>query len=199
MAIIAAIVTMALPRLGGRSSEIKSTVRKLAILSRDLRSRAKLNNATYRLVIDMGDSESENTNNEKKKTTYWVERAQGEILNDYDPKNPPQLHTEKNTEKNKDQEENQPAPPFSPDPKVFKKPQELPDGLIIESVELATFDEPVSSGLVYIHYLPTGFVDEAAIHLKHGEKIAWTLATEPLTGRMDILNEDRRLQDLRAK
>lgn len=197
VAIIAAIVAMAFPRLGGRNSEIKSTVRKLAILSRDLRSRAKLNNATYRLVIDMGDSESASTNNNKIKTTYWVERAQGEVLNDYDPKNPPKLPSKDETKEKKEDEELPSL--FSPDPKIFKKPQELPPGLIIESVELVSAEDPITSGLVYIYYLPTGFVDEAAIHLKHGEKIAWTLATEPLTGRMDIVNENRKLEDLKSK
>lgn len=184
---------MALPRLGGRSNEIKSAVRKLAVLSRDLRSRAKLNNATYRLVIDMGDDESTDGNDGKIKTTLWVERAQGEILNDYDPKNPPKLPKKEN------EDEDAPAPIFSPDSKVLKKPLELPAGLIVESVELAIDKDPITSGRVYIHYLPTGFVDEAAIHLKNGKTIFWTLAIEPLTGRMDIINENRRLEDLQAK
>lgn len=196
VAIIAAVVTMALPRLGGRSNEIRATVRKLAVLSRDLRSRAKLNNATYRLVINMQETE-DTAKAEDRKYTYWVERAQGEILNNYDPENPPQLE-----DKNKDEDtgdEKPPPPPFVPDPKVMKKPEELPGDLIFESVELATVDEPITSGLVYIHYLPTGFVDEAAIHLKRGDKIAWTLAIEPLTGRMDIIDENRKLEDLRSK
>ncbi len=193
VAIIAAIVTMALPRLGSRSNEIRSTVRKLSTLSRELRSRAKLNNTTYRLVINMEDAEK--TADASRRTyTYWVEKAHGEVLNDYDPENPPSLDPEEN-----DDEEAKKQPLFSPDTQIMKKPEELPGELIFESVELATLDEPVTTGIVYIHYLPTGFVDEAAIHLRRGDKIAWTLAIEPLTGRMDVIDEYRALEDLRAK
>ncbi len=198
--IIAAVVTMVLPRIGGRSNEVRATVRKLAVLSRDLRSRAKLNNATYRLVIALSDEEGEEAD-KKKKQTYWVERAQGEVLNNYDPKDPPKLQSKEDKEKEneRDADDKSPPPPFAPDPQVMKKPDELPADLMFESVELVNVKEPITTGIVYIHFLPNGYTDEAAIHLKRGEKVAWTLAIDPLTGRMDILDEFRKLEDLRAK
>jgi len=127
---------------------------------------------------------------------FWVERAQGQVLTDYDVKNPPKLPDP--TEKEKKDEK---APPsqFTLDTKILKAPVAMPTGLIFERVELASSDDPITEGLVYIHYLPTGYADEAVIHLKQGEKIHWTLAIQPLTGRIDIIDEDRSLEDLNSK
>jgi hypothetical protein len=182
---------MALPRLNNKNNELRATVRKLAVLSRELKAHAKLQNATYRLVINMVEEDR------KPKHQYWVERAAGEILNDYDPKDPPKL-PDPNKELT-DEEKKEPPPPFAPDTRLMKKPETLPDGLLFESVELGSIEGPVSSGLVYIHYLPSGFADEAAIHLKQGDKLKWTLAIDPITGRVDIIDEFRSLKDLRAK
>ncbi|MCB0349754.1 MAG: hypothetical protein KDD38_01140 [Bdellovibrionales bacterium] len=190
VAIIALIATMVLPKINNRNNELRSMVRKISVISRDLRSRAKLNNATYRLVINMGEEGEKNPRHE-----IWVESATGEVLNNYDPENPPTPRDQAEDKK----EEGAPAPAFMPDPKVMKKPEVLPSQLIFESVEIGTLDEPITSGIVYIHYLPSGFADEAAIHLKSGEKLKWTLAIDPLTGRVDIINEFRNLEDLRAK
>jgi len=188
VAIIASIVTLVLPRLNSRSNEIRATVRKIAILSRELKNLAKLQNATYRLVIHMGEEDG------KPKHEFWVERGQGAILNDYDPKKPPTL-----PDPTKEKPEDEPPPAFTRDTKVLKKPEALPNELIFESVELASVDKPITEGLVYIHYLPTGFADEAVIHLKQGEKINWSLAIQPLTGRIDIIDENRSLRDLRSQ
>lgn len=186
--IISAIVVVALPKLNRKSTELRSTVRKMGILSRELRTKAKLQNATYRLVISMSEEDR------KPVHQFWVEKGSGQILNDYDPKNPPQL-----PDPNKEPDEKTPPPAFSPDPKIMKTPETLPDGLIFESIEIASADQPITSGIVYIHYLPTGFADEAAIHLASGEKIKWTLAIHPLTGRLEIIDEFVALEDLRAK
>jgi prepilin-type N-terminal cleavage/methylation domain-containing protein len=189
VSIIAAVVTLAIPRLNNKNTELRATVRKLAVLSRELKNRAKLQNATYRLVINMAVEGKEPVHQ------YWVERAQGQILNDYDPENPPTLPDPADAEKNKEE----PPPAFTLDVKVLKEPQKLPSGLLFESVELASAEEPITSGLVYIHYLPSGYADEAAIHLKQGEKIRWTLAVQPLTGRVDIIDSFRSLEDLNSK
>lgn len=192
VALIALISALVIPKISNRNNDMRSMVRKIAVLNRDLKSRAKLNNATYRLVINMG--EGDGGDNTTAHHEFWVERAQGEVLNNYDPKNPPKLQTEEDEKK-----EEASVELFTPDLKVMKQPEALPGTLQFESVELGSQDEPITSGLVYIHYLPTGYADEAAIHLKVGEKLKWTLAIEPLTGRLDIIDEYRSLEDLRAK
>jgi prepilin-type N-terminal cleavage/methylation domain-containing protein len=190
--IIAFVSAMALPKLNNHNNDIRMVVRKIAVISHMLSQRARLQNATYRLVINM----SENPEAKKPIHEFWVEMAHGQILNNYDPKNPPKLATaddKKNNDKDKE------VSPFTPAGQILKKPFELPGDLLFESVELASLKEPVKSGLVYIYYYASGFTDEAAIHLKYGEKIKWTLAVEALTGKVDIINEFRALEDLRSK
>lgn len=190
VSLIAVLATIVIPRFDNRNNEIKSVVRKFVVLARDLKARAKLYNATYRIAIHMTEDEQGEPLHE-----YWVERAAGRVLNSYDPKDPPTLPDEDDD----DEESPQSSSPFQPDKKVMKKKLKLPDGLIFESIELGLLDDPVTEGLVYIHYLPVGFSDEAAIHLKHGEDLKWTLIIEPLTGQLDILTEFRSLEDLRRK
>lgn len=190
VSIIAAIVTLVLPKISNRNNEMRAIVRRIAVLSRDLKARAKLNNATYRLAINMSEEDR------KPKHEFWVERATGQVLNEYDPENPPSLPNADKEKKDKD--ETSPSL-FSPDTRVMKKPEILPEELLFESVELGNLDEAITSGIVYIHYLPTGYADEAAIHLKLGEKLKWTLAIDPLTGRVDVLDHFRALEELRAK
>ena len=188
IAIISAIVALVLPKFSNRNNEMRAAVRKFMTLSRELRAHSKLSGATYRLVISMSDEDR------KPKHEFWVEKAQGQILNNYDPKNPPQLPDPKAEKK-----EGESSSPFSPDTRIMKKPETLPGGLQFESVELTTTDQEIKSGLVYIHYLPTGFTDEAAIHLKYGEKLKWTIFVEPLTGHVEVVDEYRSLEDLRPK
>ena len=185
--IIAAIVTMAIPKLSGRGAEVRSVVRKIAVLNRELKNRAKLHNATYRLVIHMGEKDL------KPHHEFWVERAEGNIINNYDPKNPPRL-----AEEMSEKELQETPPAFQPDVKVLKKPHVLPSGMTFEHVELSSLSEPVTSGLVYVHYLPTGYADEAAIQIQYDKKLFWTLAIQPLTGRVDIIDEKVRLKDLQG-
>jgi hypothetical protein len=100
--------------------------------------------------------------------------------------------------KAKEKGETLPVPDFMPDTHITKEPIQLPGDLEFESVELNNLDEPIKQGVVYIHFLPTGFADEAAIHLKRGDKVKWTLYTQPFTGRMEILTEYKSLKDLRT-
>lgn len=200
IAIIAFVVAMTLPRISNKNNDLRSQVRRLTTLSRELHSRAQLQNATYRLVIDMQGGEDDNDNmnpdgsKKARSVTYWVERGNGSIVNSYDAKNPP-----KAPKPDDKKEEGAPPPAFSPDPTIMKAKKQLEKGLDITSVELARIDRPVSVGTIYIHYLPSGYVDEAVIHLQLSEKIQWSLATEPLTGRMDIIPENRSLKDLQSK
>lgn len=188
IAILAAIAVIAIPKLGGHNNEMKAFVRKISVLGRDLRARAKLQNATYRMVFHLFEEKSQ------PHAELWIEKSQGEVLNNFDPKNPPKL-----PDPNDKEDETAPKSPFAMDSSILQKPIQLPPFLQIESIELGGVDDPVSEGLVYIHFLPSGFADEAAIHLKFNEKIKWTLAVNQLTGQIEIIDEFIKLEDLKAK
>lgn len=187
LGIIVTIIAVGAPKLFNKKADLRKTIRRLAVLSRDLKSRAKLNSATYRLVIHM------DVTGDKRVDSYWVEKAKGQVLTDYDPDNPPELP---DPEKKKD--EDAPVEPFTPDTQSMKKPEVLPNGLEFESIELGSTEDPISEGLAYIHYFPSGFADDAAIHIRWGDKLKWTLALEPITGRIEVLEEFVALKDLRG-
>ena len=193
--IIAAIVTLAVPKLFKRGTEVRTVVRRIGVINRELKNRAKLMGATYRLALRMRNTDSPSNGREPRIDSFWVEKAPGQILNDYDPEKPPVLADEL------DEDERKKLPPqvFQIETAITKKPEELPEGMIFDRVELSSLKEPVTDGIVYVHYLPSGYADEAAIHINYDNALKWTLAIQPLTGRIDILNEDIPLKELQGK
>lgn len=190
MALLAFIATLAIPKLGGQKAQVQSMVRKIGITARQLKYSAKLNNATYRLVIQLVPNPDDNRSNEEGlKNKFWVEKAPGSVLTSNDEE----------AEEIDSEDENAPPDPngFIPDQKIMKKPEELPSGMIFQRVELASQDEPITEGIVYIYFLPEGYVNESAIHLEYSKKQHWTIAIHPLTGRADVFPEDVSLDTLR--
>ncbi|MEN0059009.1 MAG: type II secretion system protein [Bdellovibrio sp.] len=178
LAIVAALITVAAPRLVSKEGNIKAVSRKILVLSKEVRNKARLTNSTYRLAISM------EANEEK----YWVERANGPQL--VDP-----LAYEKEKEKSKDQE-NAPPPLYQMDKSFGKQEQRLPKGLRFGSVETVNMKEPLTSGVAYIHFFPEGFVEAAALQITNGNNLTWTLVFNPLTGQADIIEKAQSLKDI---
>ncbi len=193
--IMVSLVAFVAPKLGGRNQQIKAVVRKIGVLSRDIRNQSKLQNATYRLVIDM-NSQNENGPNGKAepKYSYWVEKAAGSVIGDQAEEE------EKAKKKAKDDKDAAPPPDsFSVDSRLMKKPEELPAGMKFDRVELASSKDAFTEGRAYIYYLPQGYVEESIIQLSYGDKIKWTVAIRPLTGRADVYQDHFGLKDVRPQ
>ena len=190
LGIIAAMVTLALPYVSNRNSQVKATLRKLTVLSRELHTRAKLQGVVYRLVIDMGPE----IGNEKAQQTFWVEKANGQtVLKADEEELAAQLAKETDEEKKKDPRG------FAPDNTILKKVGELPPGMRFEKVELSRLKNPVKFGKAFINYLPAGLVDEAAIHLKGEKSAAWTIAIHPLTGKAELISKPVSLKEISSQ
>ncbi|MCB0355572.1 MAG: prepilin-type N-terminal cleavage/methylation domain-containing protein, partial [Bdellovibrionales bacterium] len=185
LAIMGAMVAMVIPRIGNRNNEIKSEVRKLSTLTRQIRSLAKLQNVTYRLVLDLG---SEN----QQSSSYWVERSNNEVLltEDREEKYMKSLGNSADEEQILNDPEG-----FTLDKSLFKSPKKLPSDMTFSSVEITGYEKPLDAGKVYIHFFPSGRVEEAAIHLKLDD-FQWTLAIHPLTGKTDIASQFVSLKDI---
>lgn len=196
LGIVAALVTMALPRLAGQNTQMRSAVRRLSALTRQLQATAKLQGAVYRLVIDMSGDDDDD---KKRVYRYWVEKSTNTTVLSPDQAD---ATWEERTAKNlseEEQEELKKKNPFQKDTKVLKKEVELPGDLEIVDVEVKRLDKPVNQGKVFIHFFPQGMADEAVIHLKGGKELNWTLAIHPLTGKSDILTEHVDLRELNEK
>lgn len=188
LAIIGLVVGAAISRLGNRNRETKAVLRELVVLSRDLHNKAKLRGATYRIVIDMKDGEK------GSKQQYWVERADKAVLMS-------DKEEERAADMNKDRREGeaQENRGFAPDTEVMKKRRTLPSGIRFEQVELSRLKVPISSGKAFIHFLPQGLVDEAAIHISGDPEAKWTIAIHPLTGKAELIGKPLSLREMKAQ
>ncbi len=175
--IIGGSATLFFSKVRNTNSEIKEAVRQFGVLTRDLHSRAKLTNSTFRLVIDMGEGGEAS----RKSHKYWVESASGSRIATKGSLTSPFKKDKKGKEEK--------TSDFTPDARFGKKAKKLPGSIFFEDVEVKQLGEPISSGIVYIHFRPEGFVDEAAIHLKYDDKLRWTVSIHPLTGRSFINTE----------
>lgn len=177
LGIIAALITVAAPRIMKKDPNIKSVARNFIVLSKEIRNKARLTNSTYRLALNLDPKDSK----------YWIERASGPQPIDPDA-------YEKEKEKKEDGED-APPPLFQMDKSLIKKEKTLPSGLYFGSVETVNMRSPITSGTAYIHFFPEGFVEAAAVQITDGNKLTWTLVFNPLTGQADIIEKAQSLKD----
>lgn len=181
LALFGALIAYGAPRLFKKQNNIKSVTRQFLVLSKEIRNKARLSNATYRLVIEM----------EEKKGRYWIEKANGPRTIDLEA-----AEKEREEKNSKTDKENTPPPLFQIDKSLLKGEKTLPDGLRFAQVETVNTKSPVSSGTAYIHFFPEGFVEAAAIQLTDGNNLTWTLVFNPLTGQADIIEKAQSLKDI---
>ncbi|MBY0386110.1 type II secretion system GspH family protein [bacterium] len=183
LAIVSLTVALLSQRIGkNEGRKIRRDVRVFASQIRDLRNKARMRNSTYRLVINLPENGIE-------KQSYWVESTGKNFLVIY---NEDELKKRKDALREGDKDPNG----FNVDSEVSKEgPQPLPDGLLFKSVEIAAQKKEYTSGRIYIHFFPEGRVEEAVIHITDGQKLHWSLAIHPLTGRVDLINKEKKLKD----
>ena len=182
IAIIASVIVFAFPKFGGQQTEIRNTVRRLGVISREAKRSAKLYNATFRLVLLLAPADANSETDYVPQ--FWLEKAPGSVL----------LATDKARESKKGDATAEEL--FSMDKRILKAPFKLPAGLTISKVEIASQKSPITNGKAYIYYLPEGLVTEAAIHLTYGDDMKWTVAIQPLTGKADIFDKEVALKEL---
>lgn len=193
VAIIAGVVALVLPRINTKGNKAKTHLRKLATISKELHTRAKLNGSVYRLVIDMKDGPNSDENH-----SYWVERSnQKTLISEKELQEMEALRKEGKLEKDKDGKPKPIPGGFEPDTQILKAVQELPSGLKFNEVEKANSEKPIISGRAYVHFFPQGLVEEAAIHLKISDTNQWTISIEPLSGKTEVVSSYVKLSELR--
>ena len=179
MVILALMAALIVPNLGGRGNDIREVVNRLTVLGKHLQARARLEQKTFRLVVDMTDDEAH---------TFYVESTSGAIF----------IETEPTEEEEPDEE----APPvtggFAMDPDFSKSPRALPDSLMFADVEVSYREDPITEGRAYVHFFPQGMVEEVVIHITDGENLNWSITYAPLTGKGHVLSTHVRLRDLRG-
>src|SRR5262249_8029013 len=139
---------------------------------------------------DLGDIKDPS----KKGQLYWVERATGgTVLGPNDEEDAIKRSQETDEKKRADPRG------FQEDHTFIKKHKELPPGMFFEKVELSRLKNPLLHGKAFIHYLPQGLVDEAAIHIKGDKNAEWTIAIHPLTGKAELITKQVTLQEIKTQ
>jgi|GEM_PF-493851 len=188
IAIIAAVVAVAIPKIAGRNNKNKEILRMLTVLPRELHMKSKLNGSTYRLVLDLKDGDKS-----KSSQSFWVEKSETNALAK------PDEEKEERENRNRDDKDKKAKKDFNPDPSVMKQKQMLPSDMHFDKIELSRLPDPIVSGKAYIHFLPQGLVEESAIHLKTDSGQKWTIAIHPLTGKAEVISDSTSLQDLKSQ
>ena len=165
LAIITGVVALVIPRIGNQNNQMKAAVRRMMVLSKQLQATARLQGAAYRIVFELPEREED-------QQYYWIERSNSSILLPKD-KNILSDARKKLEDEKKDKKDEETSPSsegFSMDTSILKGKQTLPSGMRFKSIEVVGLDRPIETGYAFIHYHPAGLVEEAAIHLKYGEK-----------------------------
>jgi prepilin-type N-terminal cleavage/methylation domain-containing protein len=185
LAIVVGVLAIGANKLFSSSAQMRTAVRKIAVMTRDIRNNSRLYNVTTRLVISI---------NNEKGHKYWVESAPGNVLlmTDDQRKELDSLTDIRKAEMEK-------ANKFDVEKRVQPKPVDLPKGLFFESVEYGNREKAIVEGPAYIHFFSQGLAEEAAIHLTNRKTLNWTIAINPLTGRADVYERKISLKELRQQ
>lgn len=172
LGIIATLVGFGVTRLNFKQGNLKTTVRHLTVLSRELRQHARIKQTKYRIAFDL----------EADPNTYWVER--------FNP-NPPDPEEEKKSD--------EPFSPYEKDDSLLKDEKKLPPGVKIKSVINTTdFKQGLDNKKGYIHFYASGVTDAAIIIVTQGTQTN-SLIIQPLSGRAELVDKEVSLEDIIVK
>ncbi|MEZ4872282.1 MAG: prepilin-type N-terminal cleavage/methylation domain-containing protein [Bdellovibrionales bacterium] len=179
LVLVATLSGFMVTRLANPSREMKRFVVKFSLVTGRIQYQAKLFNTTYRLVLDLDENELDGI-----PQRYWIEKstATGVVME---------------SEPEKAKEEQGESSIFEMDTKIFKEVQQFPPGLKLTQVELTRRNRPITEGRAYIYFLPQGMVDEAAIQLNYDENKFYTIITNPMSGKSDLVPRQVPLKEVR--
>lgn len=199
LVIVTGAISLVIPRIGNKNNQMKAAIRRFKVMTKQVRSMAKLNGTSYRIGFDLGQREDDPQN-------YWIEKANYGVLI---PGDKQQFLEDQNTaaraQANNNQKGASPSSSgFTPDDSILSGKQELPYGLRFSEIELEGLEQPIEDGRAYIHFFPQGLVEEAAIHIRYGtdkydDGLQWTIAIHPLTGQADIITENVSLDEIKEQ
>lgn len=183
LVIITTVVVFGAPKLAGTGTQLRNTMRSLSVITKRLHHMARINRKTYRLVIQLSGGEA------GTQDIFWIESSEKPValLSD-------EQAEEEDMKVSKSADE-KPASQFTADTALLKKPAGLPGNIFFEDVELASRNAVITQGLAYIHFMPQGFAEEAAIHITDRKNIHWTIIIHPLTGQGQVVGEYVSLKD----
>ena len=207
--IVALVAGVALPVMGHLTrAELRKSSGQLAGLLRSCYDNAALSGQTYRVIFEINSSkihiqkaptrlrvdpgerlltkaldiQDDDSKEKEEKTGTWlddVQDAAGEDVEADNAGNPLAglLALGQNLQGAKSYKFESAL-----DPLIFD------DDIKILDVWIEGMDKPLIEGQVYLHFFPHGYTESAVIHLTDDSGRIYALVTEPLTGKVTILN-----------
>lgn len=194
LTIIVLVLGIGFSSFTNRNRNLRSKAKELVSLGKQVRARARLTGFVHRMVLDLGSKEED-----QKSQSYWVETgSSSELLADQNFLEiiEQQKEEEENNTKEKEEEKKQ-EEEFTLTESLLKEPVKLNKGLRFHSLELSHQKEAIMEGRAYIYFFPTGFIEEAALHIQIGENLNWTVFFRPYTGRVELVKKNLSLADFK--
>lgn len=182
LGIIGSMIAIGMNRLSKPRENIKTTVREMSLLGKEVRNHARLFNKTMRLVLEFKDDGG----------SYWIEASslQGTVFVDAD-----KLEKQRRGELTDLGPDGKPKSDFQKYTKLLKKTRDLPKGLSFRQLETQSLKEPLTEGVGYIYFFPDGHLEASALQITDKKDMTWTVLFHPLTGQADIIKSERSLRD----
>ena len=164
LAIITGIVVMGAMNMRNPTSDVRTDIRNLLLLSKRLNQQAQLDNVIYRITFSM----------DKKNPTYWVEESANGTI---------ERANQDTFAQDPDQS------PFKIASKFTKDKKNLPTEFFFKKVILLEQGLFFEDGLAHIHFFPQGMADASAVQITNeAESLSWTLIINPLTGSARLVD-----------
>lgn len=171
LAIAAMTLLVVLPNYNASYKvNLKSATRTLSGVFRYVYNGAIARNRVFRVVFDLD------------RELYWVESSTQTLIS---------TALEKSDGGGK--EEGAPPPSFQKDDSKLGKETSLPRGVEFASIERSSSKEPITSGKIFVHAFPHGFVEQIAIHLIDAGDHEMTMINRPLMGSTKIYAQHQSL------
>lgn len=189
IALIGLLATLAPKSFFSKGNETKNEVMKFTALGQSLRSKARVKNMTYRIVFEFPKKDTEGFK-------YYIESSsRREVAVSQE-----ELLKRQEDESRYTREEDKISyDAFKADQSVMKEPKIFPPQVKLSSVEYTHSEDPQTLGKAYVHFFPSGQVEEAAVHISNGEKLKWTIYFKPLTGGVEVISNDRPLKEIKPQ
>jgi len=180
IALVAMVSAIAIPSLGvGLKVNIDAASRNLASIVRTTRDEAVLKGQIYRVAFDI------------EKGQYWAEIGDRSFLMRTSEQEEEERRRKERygTADEKDNEKAQRRDDgFSMAASIKKKKQSLPTGIKFVDLINSRTKEPQTSGIVYAHVFPHGFVEKLIIHVKDSLDRQATLVVDSVSGKSRVFN-----------
>ena len=196
LGLIAFIITSFGRPSRSRQNMYRNYFRQLSLMSKQIKNRAQIERATYRMVFYMQDDEPTEITVEKSESVVLLgsERETEELYK----KLLRQRQENEDTDEESD-EDKEPLTSFQPSERFEPDNLNRPKDLVIKQIEISGINSIFDGeSLAAFHYFKNGFVEEVLIQVETEDKaLKWTLLTDPLTGEIYTIGGHKTLEEIK--